>query len=450
MYDYEAYINVDPSDLESFAYRLKELTRFFPDISEEFDNMEKDSRKNCFEVVKISKEIVDYREAIYAEEVRKFNEKTHLARGNANAYYDNVPYEPVTRALQLLERARTRHQAVMSLCDNSEAFLRRMKNLLDNKLYELGYLLNEGAERAYEYYDHVKGIEQQADEVQYIPGVGGYGFGDNKNPESSTGFGEIPGFSASVGGFSGGKKGQSGGGSAEGAGKNFSAIAALKGIFGSNLPQSTACSEHSAIPGLAQTNQQWHQYEGGVSIFNTPEETGKGLDFSQGKKSGYASTCGCVSCVNVLRLAGVDITEETVVEYASTHTGTYGTPLCETGNFDPFANGGTTHNDRKEILAAYGVESELVPATKDDLVKSVCAGKGVIASVRSDYLYYKKISALDLHAVTVTSIGMKNGKPYSVFVCDSNGLSCVEYPIDHFIDSLTPNRPLNVTTNPIR
>lgn len=205
---------------------------------------------------------------------------------------------------------------------------------------------------------------------------------------------------------------------------------------------------HEEISGFPATNQEWHS-QGDYSVFNTPEETGKVLDSCQGKLDGFWGTCGCMSCVNILKLAGIDISEEELVTYAATHSNMSGESLCTYGHADYAANGGTTSLDRKNILEAYGVKSELVPASIDNIFRAVGQGKGVIASVHADYLYEGKISADDRHAIIITSVKYKNGKPYSIITCDSNNRPCEEYYVSTFQTALTDN-PLNVTTRIIR
>lgn len=205
---------------------------------------------------------------------------------------------------------------------------------------------------------------------------------------------------------------------------------------------------HEEILGFPATNQEWHS-QGDYSVFNTPEETGKVLDSCQGKLDGFWGTCGCMSCVNILKLAGIDISEEELVTYAATHSNMSGESLCTYGHADYAANGGTTSLDRKNILEAYGVKSELVPASIDNIFRAVGQGKGVIASVHADYLYEGKISADDRHAIIITSVKYKNGKPYSIITCDSNNRPCEEYYVSTFQTALTDN-PLNVTTKIIR
>ena len=75
----------------------------------------------------------------------------------------------------------------------------------------------------------------------------------------------------------------------------------------------------SQIRTLSETQQEWYSDNDGIhQIYNTPAETGKLLDAEQGKNPRHRGTCGIVSCVNVLRLAGrIDTTELEVLSYFS-------------------------------------------------------------------------------------------------------------------------------------
>lgn len=206
--------------------------------------------------------------------------------------------------------------------------------------------------------------------------------------------------------------------------------------------------KHIEIEGLDETKQTW-QTQGEYSVFNTPDKTGEKLDSNQGKLNTFLGTCGCVSCVNVLRLAGIDVSEEELVTYAATHENEQGEALCSYGSSDYAANGGTTVMDRKNILEAYGVKSKLVFPSIENIFKEVSQGKGVIASVHASFLYNGEISDKDRHAVTITSVKYKNNKPYSVIICDSNGMPSEEYHVGIFKTALTGNM-LNVTEKIIR
>ena len=133
--------------------------------------------------------------------------------------------------------------------------------------------------------------------------------------------------------------------------------------------------------GLSSTNQTWAIGSDGSMVFNTPVETGGKLDSNQGKVNGFLGTCGLVSCVNVLRLAGYPATESEVVGYASTTSAGFGRgKLCTTNSF-PEDNGGTSAKTRQQILQHFGINSELREASVDNIADAVSDGRGVIISV---------------------------------------------------------------------
>lgn len=204
---------------------------------------------------------------------------------------------------------------------------------------------------------------------------------------------------------------------------------------------------------LAQTEQRWYSSNGGQSIvYNTPVETGKLLDASQGKLPDYQGTCGIVSCVNVLRLAGrLTTTEEELVRYASTAANETN-PLCVCGE-TPFRNGGTGPDARKELLSAFGVESELLPPSIDRIAEYVEAGRGVIVSVDAGKLWRRPRFYRCLHAVTVTSVQRsRDGSLEGFYLCDSgtSGTDCAHfYLAAHLKQALSP-RMMNVTASIIR
>lgn len=209
--------------------------------------------------------------------------------------------------------------------------------------------------------------------------------------------------------------------------------------------------KHSVVGlhSLVQTNQVWHNSSDGQSIvYNTPEETGKTLDAKQGKVPNFQSTCGIVSCVNVLRLAGrMATTEEELVCYAVGNG-----PLCRSGNSSG-RNGGTSPKDRQNILAAFGVPSKLYQPSIELIAQYVENGHGVIISVDAGKLWKQSWCYRMLHAVTVTSVQRsKKDMIEGFFLCDSgrHGMDYARfYPAQHLKQALSP-REMNVTTSIIR
>lgn len=200
---------------------------------------------------------------------------------------------------------------------------------------------------------------------------------------------------------------------------------------------------------LNATNQIWTTSADGSMIFNTPVETGGKLDSCQGKVNGFLGTCGLVSCVNILRLAGYPATESEVVDYASaTPAGFEQGMLCTTNSY-PEANGGTSAEGRQRILQHFGIKSELQEATVDNIAAAVSDGRGVIISVYAGMLYNGQSNHKDLHAITVTSVKKdRYGNVLGFYVCDSGtgGTDNSKFYATFQIENALSGRPMNVTS----
>lgn len=215
---------------------------------------------------------------------------------------------------------------------------------------------------------------------------------------------------------------------------------------------------------LSITAESWAKGAGNTLTYNTPIETGKKLDFHQGKVENFQGTCGLVSCVNVLRMAGVPITEAEIVKYASTtyedNTNSFVASLKRktlcTSNSVPASNGGTSAASRKKILEHFGIPSRTVPQSIETIAQAVSSGHGVIASVHAERLYFKRRPIHpDLHAITITSVQKDTtGKILGFYVCDSNayvlgGTGATYYTADELEEALS-ERECNITTTIIR
>lgn len=210
---------------------------------------------------------------------------------------------------------------------------------------------------------------------------------------------------------------------------------------------------NNVLRSLVHTEQLWHHSKDGQSvIYNTPFSTGKTLDAMQGKLTEYQGTCGIVSCVNILRLAGRTMTtEEELVQYASGTANGNGT-LCTSGK-TPLRNGGTTPQNRKDILAAFGIESELHPPSVDSIAQYVEDGRGVIISVDAGKLWGIPRFYRCLHAVTVTSVQRnKTGALEGFYLCDSGttGKDFARFYSAVHLEQALSARSMNVTTSIIR
>lgn len=215
---------------------------------------------------------------------------------------------------------------------------------------------------------------------------------------------------------------------------------------------------------LSHTAESWIKGAGNTLIYNTPLETGKKLDIRQGKVKNFEGTCGLVSCVNVLRMAGVPITEADVVKYASTtyeeNTNAFVASLtkktlCVTNSASSL-NGGTSASSRKKILEHFGIPSHTASQSIETIADAVSSGHGVIASVHAETLYFKRRPIHpDLHAITITSVEQDNsGKILGFYVCDSNayalgGTGATYYTADELEEALS-DRECNITTTIIR
>lgn len=241
--------------------------------------------------------------------------------------------------------------------------------------------------------------------------------------------------------------------SGEAGGSGFNSFSAESGGKGATQTESAHSSLGSGKSGstyeLVATNQTWVTNPDGSTVFNTPVETGGKLDACQGKVDGFLGTCGLVSCVNVLRLAGYPASESEVVGYASTTSaGFRRRRLCTTKSF-PEENGGTTAKGRRKILKHFGVKSELKDANVTNIADAVSEGRGVIISVYADILYKGWSDHSDPHAITVTSVKKdRYGNVLGFYVCDSGtgGTDNSKYYTAFQVENALTGRQMNVTS----
>ncbi len=196
---------------------------------------------------------------------------------------------------------------------------------------------------------------------------------------------------------------------------------------------------------LPVTQQIMTVNSNGGKTYNTPSVTGKSLDYRQGKVAGYKGTCGLCSCENILRLAGADVSEQDIVEFALKN-GFCTDKSCEE------ENGGTSYLDRKKILDAFGVASFLLPQELPAIEEAVISGRGVIISVDAGCLWDDARYINGLHAVIVTSVDYdKEGRVENFHICDSGvGNYDMIVSADKLQSCLVTNRKMNVTQQIIR
>jgi hypothetical protein len=145
----------------------------------------------------------------------------------------------------------------------------------------------------------------------------------------------------------------------------------------------------------------------------------KDFNHPQGdNRLGFQGTCGIVSCEDVLRQFGVEVTESQLVEYAVQRD------LCTTDG-SPSECGGTTILDQARILDDWGV-----PATPEQsgslegLASQVEEGRGVIAEVNAGVLWDQAESYGDgswNHAIVITGVARdaQTGEVLGFFINDS-------------------------------
>lgn len=202
----------------------------------------------------------------------------------------------------------------------------------------------------------------------------------------------------------------------------------------------------------------------GNMIYDSPEEMDQYLYSAQGSADqNFGGTCGLCSCVNILRLSGVNASEAEMINYASQTRDPYSPcrMLCTTGYSNSGLNGGTSPRSRQQILSYFGIDSGIFPIAYDSdgsfsysnlskIADYVSEGRGVIISVHAELLRNDKISKADEHAVTVTSVKKNNaGDVMGFYICDSSNGGTTYYPAERVRRSFTGSW-MNVTYQIIR
>ena len=89
------------------------------------------------------------------------------------------------------------------------------------------------------------------------------------------------------------------------------------------------------VEGLSLTNQEMRILDNGNTLYDSPNETGKLLNSEQGRAvPDIQGDCGLVSCENIARMAGKNVTEADVIRIAREGG------LCLDGCRNPADNGG--------------------------------------------------------------------------------------------------------------
>lgn len=214
---------------------------------------------------------------------------------------------------------------------------------------------------------------------------------------------------------------------------------------------------------LPVTQYGFSQTSNGMEVYDSPLEVDKYLYAEQGSAyDKFQGTCGLCSIVNILRLAGVNIGEKEVIDYAVNTQGSFFSPkLCTVNPFNSDESGGTTPKQRQKILDYFGISSSIWNVKLDvdgrtsidtinDIAKWISEGRGVIVDVDAGLFYNSPKNNGKGHAVTITSVEKnKYGDVTAFYILDSNQ-GTVKYNAWEIQDILRSFVGINVTSQIIR
>lgn len=204
---------------------------------------------------------------------------------------------------------------------------------------------------------------------------------------------------------------------------------------------------HQGIDGVALEPEIRYDIPGCevAMVTGEPFTNASNMDFEQGDNPFNASgNCGLVSICNLLRRAGIDVSETEVTKCA------IDSGLCD---YNPLGiasnNGGTTMEMRRDVLNKFGVASDIYPSEKggslERIADAVDTGHGVLISVNAGELWECDDGSAPVfghpvsnHCVTVTGIARDagTGEIAGVFIADSGrglpGDSCRYLSVEKF------------------
>lgn len=171
-----------------------------------------------------------------------------------------------------------------------------------------------------------------------------------------------------------------------------------------------------------------------VVVIGDPEGC-KDFNHPQGDNNlGFQGTCGLVSCEDVLRQFGVEVTEDEIVQFAAENG------LCSVSD-NPAQCGGTSELTQAIILTEMGVPAHTeVCGSLEDLAAHIENGQGSIVEVNAGVLWNEPSAyggGMANHAIVVTGVARdpETGEVAGFFINDSGrGL---EEDSGRFIDSAT-------------
>jgi hypothetical protein len=154
---------------------------------------------------------------------------------------------------------------------------------------------------------------------------------------------------------------------------------------------------------------------------------------------GFLGDCGLVSCENVLRGFGQEVTENDIVCFAVANG------LCTLDERPQFA-GGTTLQNQADILNAFGVPAHYeMQCSLDDLAEYLEEGRGVIIQVDSSVLWNQPSYTLGNvdHAITLTGVAHDpaTGEIRGFYVNDSGSGSSGRFVDRDVMDNMFNGSP---------
>lgn len=197
-------------------------------------------------------------------------------------------------------------------------------------------------------------------------------------------------------------------------------------------------------------------------VIGEPLNTSHNLDFKQGDNPFHAQgNCGLVSITNLLRMSGLNVTENDITKYALDNH------LCSNPFFGRDGDrGGTTPDQRLEVLMAFGIEARSFNTLPiNEVADAVENGKGVLMSVNAGYLWDEPAYVKDPmgnthsnHCITITGVARNpsNGEVAGLYICDSGrgeqGDSQRFVSVNELNRCYTtvPGTTVQITNNPIR
>ncbi len=188
-----------------------------------------------------------------------------------------------------------------------------------------------------------------------------------------------------------------------------------------------------------------------MRIYDDPVGTYQNQIHQQGNSAfGMRGTCGICSCGNLLTMAGMEgMSEDAIISDAMDSSDTALTNM-DIFNADGDHRGGTSAEDRQEILARHGLPTYQMAMSRDRSVatarlsEAIRTGHGVIVSV--DVARFWRNGQSGGHAITLLSVSEDGG----TFFFNDTGAGRLGSISARDLGAALTGYPANVTVNIIR